>query len=53
MSFVFGNYIAQIRRSVRQAAGPVALLATLLAGTAAAQSLNWEGQTGVFVTPFA
>ena len=23
------------------------------AGTASAQSLNWEGQTGVFVTPFA
>lgn len=53
MSSIFRNHFAQVRRSARQAAVPVALLATLLAGTAAAQSLNWEGQTGVFITPLA
>lgn len=30
-----------------------ALLVSLFAAFAAAQSLNWEGQTGVFVTPLA
>jgi hypothetical protein len=29
------------------------VLAFVFAGSALAQSLNWEGQTGIFVTPFA
>jgi len=34
-------------------AATVLLAAFLLGGRASAQSLNWEGQTGVFVTPLA
>ncbi len=49
----------RIRKTNRQvAATPAALLASILffvpgSGPASAQSLNWEGQTGVFVTPLA
>ncbi len=47
----------RIDKSKGMAAAPAALLASLLffasAGVASAQSLNWEGQTGVFVTPLA
>jgi hypothetical protein len=31
----------------------IVLMVTLASGTTLAQSLNWEGQTGVFVTPLA
>ena len=48
----------RIRKTNRQAAArPAALLASILflagGGAASGQSLNWEGQTGVFVTPLA
>jgi hypothetical protein len=48
----------RIHKTNRQvAATPAALLASILflvgGGAASAQSLNWEGQTGVFVTPLA
>ena len=49
----------RIHKTNRQAAAtPAALLALTLfllagSGAALAQSLNWEGQTGVFVTPLA
>jgi hypothetical protein len=40
---------------VGRASGAAALLLAglLCAGTATAQSLNWDGQTGVFITPLA
>jgi hypothetical protein len=47
------HYVAMPSRSVLA----LMLLAIVVAGvsgkTAAAQSLNWEGQTGIFVTPLA
>ena len=44
----------RIREIRRPAALAALFLAALLgAGTASAQSLNWEGQTGVFITPLA
>ena len=49
----------RIHKTNRQAAAtPAALFALILflvpgSGAASAQSLNWEGQTGVFVTPLA
>jgi hypothetical protein len=52
MSYTYRNFIEQLGVSARRAVS-TALLAAALAGTAGAQSLNWEGQTGVFVTPLA
>ncbi|MEQ1884463.1 MAG: DUF3034 family protein [Bryobacteraceae bacterium] len=44
----FGNKL-NLRNAVSMAALAVALVGT----TASAQSLNWDGQTGVYVTPLA
>lgn len=48
--------IADIRKKSETVAGLVACLMLLIilgAGTLSAQSVNWEGQTGIFVTPLA
>jgi len=41
------------RSSIYNRSRSLLLFALLLAGIAPAQSLNWEGQTGIFVTPLA
>ena len=52
MTYRFGS-TSRVKPSV--SALPVGLLALLVLGASStpAQSLNWEGQTGVFVTPLA
>ncbi|MGA2436218.1 MAG: DUF3034 family protein [Bryobacteraceae bacterium] len=50
------NFVIHIRKEGRLAqsvAVALLLLVSFATGTASAQSLNWDGQTGVFITPLA